>query len=394
LKRLLYFASILCAIVLSIALLAGCATSEKPPATSTPSPPQTEESSQATTPSPATEPETTQSSGETLDDILGLASSIESVKFDMVVTSTEISSMTTTVWLKEQKMKMKTASEGQTIITILDQEAQTMYTYMPDQNMAFMMTYDQAQASPIDDTQNINQYNPQNVGTETIDGKVCMVVEYTVQDVSVTTWIWKEYGFPIKVVSVTAQGTTTIEYKNIDFTNIPDSEFQLPAGVQIMDFSSLCQSMSREDRPQGSKCRLKGLPGQFPVVETQPQEQKNPRHSNDTGRKSRPLAKEGNGNGTSQTGILCGGGDNPADGSRPVDVHPTSSKVNDISQAEGNNNRNNNNLEQDIMVGEEDLTVHPDDGENDNKVAPGHRRIPPSGDTLGQTLREQQTRYR
>ena len=237
-KRSLYFTSIICAIVLSIALLAGCATSEKPPATSTPSSPQTEESSQATTPSPATEPETTQSSGETLGDILGLASSIESVKFDMVVTSAEISSMTTEVWLKDPKMKMKTTSEEQTIITILDQEAQTMYTYMPDQNMAFMMTYDQAQASPIDDTQNINQYNPQNASTETIDGKVCMVVEYTVQDVSITTWIWKEYGFPIKVVSVTAQGTTTIEYKNIDFANIPDSEFQLPAGVQIMDLPS------------------------------------------------------------------------------------------------------------------------------------------------------------
>lgn len=237
-KRSLYFASTVCAIVLSIALLAGCATSEKPPATSTPSSPQTEESPQATTPSPATEPETTQSSGETLDDILSLASSIESVKFDMVITSTEISSMTTEVWLKDPKMKMKTTSEEQTIITILDQEAQTMYTYMPDQNMAFMITYDQAQASPIDDTQNINQYNPQNAGTETIDGKVCMVVEYAVQDVSITTWIWKEYGFPIKVVSVTDQGTTTIKYKDIDFTNIPDSEFQLPDGVQIMDLPS------------------------------------------------------------------------------------------------------------------------------------------------------------
>jgi hypothetical protein len=242
LKRLSYFASIICAIVLSIALFTGCTPSasptEQPAADTTPDSAQTEEPSQADTSSPATEPEAAQPSGETLDNILGLTSSIESVKFDMVVTSTEISSMTTTVWLKGQKMKTKTTSEGQTIINIMDQEAQTMYTYMPDQNMAFMITYDQAQASPIDDTQAINQYNPQNVGTETIDGKVCMIVEYAVQDVSITTWIWKEYGFPIKVVSVTAQGTTTIEYKNIDFTNIPDSEFQLPAGVQIMDLPS------------------------------------------------------------------------------------------------------------------------------------------------------------
>lgn len=234
-KRSLYFVSTVCAIVLSIALLAGCATSEKPPATSTPSSPQTEESTTTPSSPQAAEPEAAQPSGETLADILNRTSGIESVKFDMVMTSPETSSVTTKVWLKDQKTKMETTSEGQTIINIIDQEAQTMYMYMPDQNMAFMITYDQTQTSPIDETQAINQYNPQNVGTETIDGKVCMVVEYTVQDVSTTMWIWKEYGFPIKVVSVTAQGTTTIEYKNVEFTNIPDSEFQLPAGVQITD---------------------------------------------------------------------------------------------------------------------------------------------------------------
>ena len=39
----------------------------------------------------------------------------------------------------------------------------------------------------------------------------------------------------MKVEVTTAQGTMTVEYKNIDFSNIPDSEFELPPGVQIME---------------------------------------------------------------------------------------------------------------------------------------------------------------
>jgi outer membrane lipoprotein-sorting protein len=83
--------------------------------------------------------------------------------------------------------------------------------------------------------QGLSQYHPQTTGTETIDGKLCLVVEYTVQGLSTKAWIWQEYGFPLKVVTETAQGTTMVEYKNIDFSGIPDSEFQLPPGVQIMD---------------------------------------------------------------------------------------------------------------------------------------------------------------
>lgn len=84
----------------------------------------------------------------------------------------------------------------------------------------------------------IEQYHPTVVGTETIDGKVCLVVEYTIQDTSIKMWIWQEHGFPLRVVTVTDQDTPTINYTNISFANIPDSEFELPAGVQIVDMSS------------------------------------------------------------------------------------------------------------------------------------------------------------
>lgn len=239
-KKLMSLGIAACAIVLSISLLAGCAPSApaspgEPTETPTPAPSSTEEPTGTPTLPPSTEPEPSQPSGDTLDDVLGRTSSIGSVKFDMVMTGAGMPSMTVKVWLKDEKMKTESTMEGQTAINIVDHEAQTMYMYIPEQNMAFKVTYEQAQGSPVEETLAISHYQPRNLGTETIDGKVCMVVEYTVQDVNTKMWIWEEHGFPIKVVTVTDQGTTTIEYKNIQFTSIPDSEFQLPLGVEIMD---------------------------------------------------------------------------------------------------------------------------------------------------------------
>jgi len=48
-------------------------------------------------------------------------------------------------------------------------------------------------------------------------------------------WLWTRHGWPIRTETVTAKGTSVVELKNIDFGNIPDSMFELPAGVQIME---------------------------------------------------------------------------------------------------------------------------------------------------------------
>jgi outer membrane lipoprotein-sorting protein len=59
-------------------------------------------------------------------------------------------------------------------------------------------------------------------------------VEYTVEGTATKMWIWEEYAFPIRVEVTTTEGKTTIEYKNIEFVDIPDSMFELPAGVEII----------------------------------------------------------------------------------------------------------------------------------------------------------------
>jgi len=131
-------------------------------------------------------------------------------------------------------MRMETTQQGQTAIMLMDFDAQTMYMYMPDQNIAMRVNFAQATKSATEEAQSIQNYNPTVVGTETIDGKVCLVVEYTVEGTATKAWIWQEHGFPIRVEVTTTEGKHTVEYKNIEFVDIPDNMFELPPGVQII----------------------------------------------------------------------------------------------------------------------------------------------------------------
>lgn len=182
----------------------------------------------------------TPSPTETLGEILDRGAGISSVKYDMITTAqgmqgTPPMTQTTKVWLKKNKMRTETTMEGQTVINLIDLDAKTMYSYMPAQNVAMRRDFAMAPKPP---TENIEKYNPVVIGTETIDGKTTIVVEYTAEGVKTKSWIWKEKGFPIRTETTTAEGKVTIENRNIEFVDIPDSMFELPAGVQIMQIPS------------------------------------------------------------------------------------------------------------------------------------------------------------
>jgi len=174
-------------------------------------------------------------SGETLSEILGQGTGIDSVKYDMVMTSPGAPTVTTQVWVERNKMRTEMDQQGETIIMLVDYDAQTMYMYMPEENFAYQVPLSQAPESAVEEAQGIAGYDYTVIGTETMDGKVCMVVEYSYGGVSAKAWIWKEHGFPIREEMTAPEGTTIIEFKNIDFGDIPDSMFELPAGVQIIE---------------------------------------------------------------------------------------------------------------------------------------------------------------
>jgi cytoskeletal protein RodZ len=192
---------------------------------------QTTTTGTPTTTGKTTAPTTTET-GKALNDLLSLSANVGSIKYDMSTSGTSIPTTTTTVWAKNNRKRMEMTQQGMNIVMLIDTSARTMYTFMPAQNLAMKIPFDSAQVpnSPADDTASIQDSNARIISTETIDGKVCAVVEFTSGQVSGRMWIWQEKGLPIRVEA----GGITVEYKNLDFADIPDSMFELPAGVTIM----------------------------------------------------------------------------------------------------------------------------------------------------------------
>jgi len=133
------------------------------------------------------------------------------------------------------KIRTEMTVEGNLTIYLVDYSTQTAYMWLKDQNIAYSIDMSQAPSNP---TENADQVYPTYVGTDTVDGKLCDVYQWTILSMPMKTWVWKDKSFPIKMEATTPDGTVTVEYQNIVFGTLSDSLFQLPAGVQVTQFPS------------------------------------------------------------------------------------------------------------------------------------------------------------
>ena len=176
---------------------------------------------------------------ESLTDILAKATGITSFKYDMVATASGEAEVTMKMWRKGNKMRMEGTFEEQSMVYLADVGKQLAYAYFPSENMAMKIdmskAWEAAGESPTEQSESVEQYNPITLGAEVLDGKTCLVIKYTAETDNVKMWLWTKYGLPIRTETTTAEGTSVVELKNIDFGSISDSMFELPAGVQIME---------------------------------------------------------------------------------------------------------------------------------------------------------------
>ena len=175
---------------------------------------------------------------ESLEDILGRGAELVSVKYELVITAPGTPQQIMQVWFKQDKIRTEVTEQGQDVVMIANFDSQVAYLYYPAMNIAYEMDFEQVAELPLADAQSVTDYEYQIIGTEIVDGKECLVVEYAVpaEQTTVKMWIWEEYGFPIRAEMTTPTGTITAEYRNLDFSDIPDDMFELPPGVQIMEF--------------------------------------------------------------------------------------------------------------------------------------------------------------
>jgi outer membrane lipoprotein-sorting protein/predicted small secreted protein len=192
---------------------------------------------ETTTPPPdetTTPPPDTMTPEETLMDILGLGAAITGVQWDSVVTA---GGETTTIrcWIEGDRMRTETDVEGETVATIIDYSAGTMYLLYPALATAFEVPFDpEAAESALAESQYITDYDYDILGTDYVDDMECLIVQYTAGGATVKMWLWVDTGFPVRVETTTSSGTVIAVCQNILFGDIDDSLFEVPAGYTII----------------------------------------------------------------------------------------------------------------------------------------------------------------
>lgn len=219
----------LLAVFLMTVLIAGCGEKAKDTAA-----PVNQEAKAPAASSKSSEPSTA--------DLLGKGKAITELSYEYETQMPDSEKIVVKTWIKGKKMRSEMANpaEGGNIITIIDSEKGFAYVYQPAQKMATKMDISMAQqedsASP---TETLESYKPDNmklVGRETIDGKKCLIYEFT-DEIQSKAWLWEENGLPVKTEAIIDGKKAVGLFRNLKIGDVADSMFTLPEGTQIMELN-------------------------------------------------------------------------------------------------------------------------------------------------------------
>lgn len=175
-------------------------------------------------------------------DIFARSEGIQSMTFDWVLTGTSGVISEGTQYVQGGNIRMDVSSPEGEVMMIFNASTNEAWMVNKTQNVAMKLGGADVEAESVNPMEPIDQaetdaYNV--IGHEKYDGKNCTVMEMNYDGSYAKIWVWDEYGFPLKYESKIEEQQVVYEYKNVNFDKIPDSVFEVPAGVQIMDLSSM-----------------------------------------------------------------------------------------------------------------------------------------------------------
>ena len=147
------------------------------------------------------------------------------------------------VFVKGENLRQEMNMGGQNQIMIFQKEKGVVWILMPGQRMYMEMAAggEQNMAPPTpEEMEKIG--DKKDLGEEKVNGYKCKKFRYTSKDPSVgttTIWISKKLNFPIKTEMEGSSGPMSMEYKNIQEKELPDSLFKIPAGYQKISMPSM-----------------------------------------------------------------------------------------------------------------------------------------------------------
>jgi hypothetical protein len=179
------------------------------------------------------------------EEILDQAANVTQVKYDCYTVWTDSSGSSregpiANVMVKGTKMRVGWSQPDESREEyLIDFDGQIMYVWNPPENKPREMQNAwevPEMTSSIIWAKGIKSFNPQIIGTETIDQKECLVIEFNIgqDNSSGKAWVWIEHPFLVQMELSGSNGKVLIHFKNIDFGDIPDSTFELPGPVSTI----------------------------------------------------------------------------------------------------------------------------------------------------------------
>lgn len=187
---------------------------------------------------------------ETASDLLVKGRQITGMAYDYVLTS-KTGQMTGKMWVQGKKMRTETVLRNQRVVSLIDAEANTAYTYMPEQGTAFKISFEQQAKTmngPDRYAKELETAGAKAVESVVYEGVKCKI--FVVQkegNVESRIWVREDYGVPARAEVTNGDGGKLVmEYKNLVIGPIPADVFQLPVGVKVTDMSGVVQQVPQK----------------------------------------------------------------------------------------------------------------------------------------------------
>lgn len=145
---------------------------------------------------------------------------------DFVVQTKGEQEMNGKIFVKGDKVRQEMTQEDEKQIMIVRPDKSVTWMITPEEKTYMEISYN-SENKAFEEWTKEKEAKAKLVGEETISGIPCKKYEDGAEGEKEYSWISPKYSFPLKL----QDNDSTLEYKNIKEGNVPDSQFDLPAGL-------------------------------------------------------------------------------------------------------------------------------------------------------------------
>lgn len=167
------------------------------------------------------------------------------ISYDYVMMVGEQQTMTSKFSYKGENIRMEGLDPSNPSLMIT--KGKELFIINPQEKTGFKMSTElEGDANPTGDVkpeESMDKDSLNVVGKEDVNGEPCYVVltKNVADDSEMKLWLHQKYGIMMKMESQSSEGKVLIEVKNLKVGDIPDSLFEIPSDIKMMEMPTIPQ---------------------------------------------------------------------------------------------------------------------------------------------------------